>query len=309
MHPLLNRFWHSAWTLLALTNLLWAGNFIIGRAVAGQVPPVTLALWRWTGAFIVGIGLAWPHLKRDGPVLLRHAPILLMLAATGIASFNTMTYLGLQYTTAVNALLLQSVMPAVILLWAFALHRERAGVFQTIGVAVSLLGVVTIAGRGSLCTLAGLSFNRGDVWVMVAVVIYALYAVLLRRRPRVHPLSLLVVLMGIGSLLVLPFSIWEAHAGASIQGGWPSYAAIAYTAVLPSLLAYLFFNRGVELIGAARAGQSMHLMPVFGVVLAVIFLGERIQAYHVAGIALIAAGIGLASRRNDKAVREAFRRS
>ncbi|MCL2636345.1 MAG: DMT family transporter, partial [Betaproteobacteria bacterium] len=106
MHSLLNRFWHSAWTLLALTNLLWAGNFIIGRAVAGQVPPVTLALWRWTGAFIVGVGFAWPHLKRDGPVLLRHAPILLALAATGIASFNTMTYVGLQYTTAVNALLL-----------------------------------------------------------------------------------------------------------------------------------------------------------------------------------------------------------
>jgi drug/metabolite transporter (DMT)-like permease len=309
MHPLLNRFWHSAWTLLALTNLMWAGNFIIGRAVAGQVPPVTLALWRWTGAFIVGVGLAWPHLKRDGPVLLRHAPILLALAATGIASFNTMTYLGLQYTTAVNALLLQSVMPVVILLWAFLLHGERAGVFQTVGVAVSLLGVVAIAGRGSLGTLAGLSFNRGDVWVMAAVVIYALYAVLLRRRPRVHPLSLLVVLMGIGSLLVLPFSIWEAHAGASIRGGWPSYAAIAYTAVLPSLLAYLFFNRGVELVGAARAGQSIHLMPVFGVILAVIFLGERIQAYHAAGIALIAAGIALASLRNDKALRGAFRRS
>jgi drug/metabolite transporter (DMT)-like permease len=299
MQSFLNRFWHSAWPLLALTNLFWAGNFIVGRAVAGQVPPVTLAWWRWTGAFIVGIGLAWPHLKRDGPVLLQNAPILLAFAATGIASFNTMTYIGLQYTTAVNALLLQSIMPVVILLWAFALHGERPGVFQAIGVAVSLLGVVAIAGRGSLGVLAGLSFNRGDVWVMAAVVIYALYAVLLRRRPRVHPLSLLVVLMGIGSLLMLPFSIWEAHNGASIRGGWPSYAAIAYTAVLPSLVAYLFFNRGVELIGAARAGQSMHLMPVFGVALAVIFLGERIQAYHAVGIALIAAGIALASLRSD----------
>jgi drug/metabolite transporter (DMT)-like permease len=299
MQSFLNRFWHSAWPLLALTNLFWAGNFIVGRAVAGQVPPVTLAWWRWTGAFIVGVGLAWPHLKRDGSVLLQNAPILLAFAATGIASFNTMTYIGLQYTTAVNALLLQSIMPVVILLWAFALHRERPGVFQAIGVAVSLLGVVAIAGRGSLGVLAGLSLNRGDVWVMAAVVIYALYAVLLRRRPRVHPLSLLVVLMGIGSLLMLPFSIWEAHNGASIRGGWPSYAAIAYTAVLPSLVAYLFFNRGVELIGAARAGQSMHLMPVFGVALAVIFLGERIQAYHAAGIALIAAGIALASLPSD----------
>jgi drug/metabolite transporter (DMT)-like permease len=171
-----------------------------------------------------------------------------------------MVYIGLQYTTAVNALLLQSVMPVVILLWVLALYGERPGRFQTIGVAVSLLGVMVIAGRGSLAALAGLSFNVGDVWVLGAVVLYALYAVLLRRRPRVHPLSLLVVLMGVGSLLLLPFYAWESHAGASIRGGWPSYAAIAYMAVLPSFVANLFFNRGVELIGAAQAGQSVHLL-------------------------------------------------
>jgi drug/metabolite transporter (DMT)-like permease len=300
MHQILNRFWHSAWMLLALTNLFWAGNFIVGRAVAGQVPPVALAWWRWTGAFVVAFGFAWPHLRRDGPVLMRHAPILIVLATTGISSFNTMTYIGLQDTTAVNALLLQSVMPVVILLWAFSLYGERPGLFQAAGVAVSLAGVAAIAGRGSIGALAGLSFNAGDVWVMGAVVIYALYAVLLRRRPRVHPLSLLTVLMGLGSVLMLPFYIGEEHAGATIRGGWPSVAAIAYTAVLPSFVAYLFFNRGVELIGAARAGQSMHLMPVFGTALAVLFLGERIHLYHASGGVLIAAGIVLASLRGDK---------
>jgi drug/metabolite transporter (DMT)-like permease len=300
MQHLLNRFWHSAWTLLALTNLSWAGNFIVGRAVAGQVPPVALAWWRWTGAFLVAIGFAWPYLRRDWPVLLRHAPILLALSATGITCFNTMVYVGLQHTTAVNALLLQSVMPVVILLWALALYAERPGLFQTAGVVVSLLGVAVIAGGGSLGALVGLSFNIGDVWVMGAVVLYALYAVLLRRRPSVHPLSLLVVLMGIGSIMLLPFYIGESQAGAAIRGSWPSYAAIAYTAVLPSLVAYLFFNRGVELIGAARAGQSVHLLPVFGTALAVVFLGERIQTYHAFGIALIAAGIAFASLRGDK---------
>jgi drug/metabolite transporter (DMT)-like permease len=300
MQQLLNRFWHSAGTLLALTNLSWAGNFIIGRAVAGQVPPVTLAYWRWTGAFIVAIGFAWPHLRRDWPVLLRHAPIMLVLSATGIASFNTMVYIGLRDTTVVNALLLQSVMPVVILLWAFSIYGERPGLAQAAGVAVSLVGVAVIAGRGSIGALAGLSFNIGDVWVMGAVVLYALYAVLLRRRPRVHPLSLLVVLMGIGSMLLLPFYMAEAYAGATIRGGWPSVAAIAYTAVLPSFVAYLFFNRGVELIGAARAGQSIHLMPVFGTVLAVGFLSEHIHAYHAVGVALIAAGLALASLRGDR---------
>lgn len=302
-HHIVNRFWHSAIALLAITNLLWAGNFIVGRAVAGEVPPIALAWWRWTGAFLVAFGFAWPRLRRDWPRLLARAPILLVLAATGIASFNTMTYIGLHYTTAVNALLLQSVMPVVILLWAFVLYRERPGGFQTLGILVSLLGVAAIAGRGSPGELVGLSFNSGDVWVMGAVVIYALYAVLLRRRPHVHPVSLLVVLMGIGSLLMLPFYLAEARAGAVIRGGWPSYAAIAYTAVLPSFVSYMCFNRGVELIGAARAGQSMHLMPAFGIVLAVIFLGERIEAYHGIGIALIAGGIALSSLHGSMTAR------
>ena len=296
-----NRIWHSALVLLVLTNLLWAGNFIVGRAVAGQVPPVALAFWRWTGAFLVAFGFAWPHLRRDWPVLLRQAPMVVALAATGIASFNTMIYIGLHDTTAVNALLLQSAMPVVILLWAFGLYRERPGLFQILGVAVSLLGVAAIAGRGSAAALMELSFNRGDVWVIGAVILYALYAVLLRHRPPVHPLGLLVVLMGVGSVLMLPFYLLEAHGGAAITGGWTSWAAIAYTAVLPSFVSYLFFNRGVELIGAARAGQSIHLMPVFGTVLAVIFLRERVALYHGVGLALIAAGIALASRRSGPA--------
>jgi drug/metabolite transporter (DMT)-like permease len=165
MRQFLNRVWHSAWTLLAFTNLLWAGNFVVGRAVAGQVPPVALAWWRWTGAFVVAIGFAWPHLRRDWPVLLQQAPTVLVLSATGIASFNTMTYIGLQYTTAVNALLLQSVMPLVILLWAFSLYGERPGLFQTAGVAVSLAGVAAIAGRGSISALAGLSSARAIQYV------------------------------------------------------------------------------------------------------------------------------------------------
>jgi drug/metabolite transporter (DMT)-like permease len=289
------RLWSSAWTLLVLANLFWAGNFVLGRGIVGLVPPVTLAYWRWTAAFAVALGFAWPHLRRDWPLLRRHWPMLLLLSATGIASFNTMSYIGLQYTTALNALLLQSAMPVLILLWAFAVFGERPRWRQVLGVAVSLLGVAVIASHGSFATLIHLSLDAGDAWILAAVVVYALYSPLLRRRPPVHPLSFLVAAMGVGSLLMLPFYLWEAGTGATIQGGWTSYAAMAYTAVLPSFVAYLFFNRGVELIGAARAGQSVHLMPVLGTALAVLFLGERFYPYHAAGIVLIAAGILLAS--------------
>ncbi len=297
---LARRAWSSAWTLLFLTNLFWAGNIVIARAVAGHVPPVALAYWRWTGAFVVGFGVAWPHLKRDWPVLLRHWPMLIVLAATGIATYNTMTYIGLQYTTALNALLLQSAMPVVVLLWDFGLFGARPSPWQVLGVVLSLLGVTAIITQLSLVALRHISLNIGDIWILAAIVVYALYTPLLRRRPAVHPLSLLVTMMGIGSCMMLPFYLAERAGGAMIEGGLPSYAAIAYTAVLPSFVAYLFFNRGVELIGPGRAGQSAHLMPVLGAILAVLFLGERFRLYHVVGIVLIAAGILLANRRAAK---------
>jgi drug/metabolite transporter (DMT)-like permease len=294
---LAHRFWSSAWTLLFFTNLFWAGNIVIGRAVAGHVPPVTLAYWRWTGAFIVASGVSVPQLRRDWPVLLKHWPMLLMLAATGIATYNTMTYVGLQYTSALNALLLQSALPLIVLIWDFGLFGARPGRWQILGVLLSLLGVTAIVSKLSLTALAQTSLDIGDIWILGAVVVYALYLPLLRRRPAVHPLSLLVTMMGIGSFMILPFYLLEHAGGARIEGGLPSYAAIAYTAILPSFIAYMLFNRGVELIGPGRAGQSAHLMPVLGAILAVLFLGEHFRLYHVVGIVLIGAGILLANKR------------
>jgi drug/metabolite transporter (DMT)-like permease len=286
---------HWAWGLLAAANLFWAGNIVLGRGLAGQVPPVALAYWRWTGAFVVAAGFAWPRLKTDLPVMLRHWKVMLVLSATGIASYNTMSYIGLTSTTALNVLLLQSATPLIIIIWDYLLFRETPTTRQTLGVLVSLAGVAAIAGHGSMEVLAHLRLNRGDLWVLAALMIYAIYCVVLRMRPAVHPLSFLVAAMGIGSLMMLPFMLGEFAAGARIHGGMRSLVAIAYIAVLPSFVAYLFFNRGVELIGAGSAGQSMHLMPLFGSILAVLFLHERLQIYHAFGIAMIAAGIVLAS--------------
>jgi drug/metabolite transporter (DMT)-like permease len=292
------RLWNSPWTLLILGNLFWAGNIVLGRGVVGVVPPIALAYWRWTGAFLIALGFAWPHLRRDLPTLLRHWKLMLLLSATGIASYNTMSYIGLTSTTALNVLLLQSAMPLVIVVWALALFGDRPTLRQCAGVAVSLAGVVTIAARGSLTVLMQLRLNRGDLWILLAMAIYGIYAVALRRRPTVHPLSFLVAAMGIGSCMMLPFYVWETMQGAVIRGGMEAFLAMAYTAVFPSFIAYLFFNRGVELIGAGPAGQSMHLMPLFGSVLAVLFLGEQFRAYHAIGISLIGAGILLATLRS-----------
>jgi drug/metabolite transporter (DMT)-like permease len=292
--------WRSAWPLLIAANFLWAANIVLARGIAGQVPPIALAYWRWTGAFLITVGFAWPRLKADLPLLIRHWPIMVVLAATGIASYNTMSYIGLNSTSALNALLLQSAAPLIIILWAFALFREVPTARQGAGVVLSLAGVAVIAAHGSLKTLLNLHLNPGDVWVVSGLVIYAVYCVLLRKRPAVHPISFLVAAMGIGSCLMLPFMVWEFAQGGRVLGGVPSYLVIAYTAVFPSLVAYLFFNRGIELIGAGPAGQSMHLMPLFGSALAVLILHEEFQAYHAYGIAMIAGGILLASLKRTR---------
>ena len=291
------RLWRAPRLLLASSSLFWAGNFIVGRAVHDTVPPLGLAFWRWIGGLALVLGFAWPHLRRDVPALRRHWPALLLLAALGVSAYSALIYLGLQSTTAINALLLQSAMPLVILVCCFALFGERARPLQLGGIVVSLIGVVVIVTRGAPQHVLALSLGPGDPWVLLAVLAYALYSALLRIRPPVHPLSFLAASFGFGAVLLLPLYAWEHMAGAPTQPSAAGVLAIGYLALFPSCLAYMFYNRGVELIGATRAGQFFHLMPVFGTGLAVVLLGEPFEWYQGLGIVLIATGIVLAGLR------------
>lgn len=297
MRATVSRAWHSAILLLVLTNLFWAVSMVIGRAVHELVPPVALAFWRWVIALLLVFPFAWPHLQRDWPVLLRHWRLMLVLGTFGIGAYNTITYLGLQTTTALNALLMQSATPLVILLCSFVLFRERPSLRQIVAVLISLLGVAVIAGQGSLQALLRFSLNRGDVFILLGIGIYAIYAALLRRRPAVHPLSFLAATFAVGTANLVPFYFWERLSGAVLHPTPGALLAIVFLGVFPAFVAYLFFNRGVELIGANRAGQFLHLIPVFGSLLAVVALGESFRAYHLAGILLIGAGIILATIR------------
>jgi drug/metabolite transporter (DMT)-like permease len=291
------RLYDRPYLLLALATLFWAGNFVLGRAVSGEVPPVGLAFWRWFGGALIIAPFALPHLRRDWAAVRARWPIVLVLGILGIAVFNTLIYVGLGRTTAINALLLQSIQPLVIIIFSFLIFRDTVGPRQLLAVAISLVGVVVIIARGELGVLTTLAFNSGDVLVFIALICYAAYTALLRLRPRVHPLSFLLVIFTVGFALLLPLYVWEGLAGRPMQLTPVTVGAVAYVAIFPAIVAYLCFNRGVELLGANRAGHFFHLQPAFGVVLAMLFLGERFQPYHAAGIALIAAGILLATLR------------
>ncbi len=279
------------YVLLSLAVLFWAGNFILGRAVRADVPPVALAFWRWAIASLLVCGPALGSLKRDWGTIGQHWPILLLLAGTGVAAFNTLVYMGLQHTVAINAFLMQTLMPVFIVILSFALFRERINRGQAGGVILCLLGAITIIVQGDLRVMQNLSLNPGDLLVLLAVISYAGYTVLLRKRPAIHPLSFLAVTFVTGTLMLLPLYLWESLMVRPIQWNGVTLLSVGYVGIFPSIISYLCYNRGVEHIGANRAGLFLYLMPVFGSAMAVFFLGESFRWFHWAGIVLIASGI------------------
>lgn len=292
----MRRFNHP-YLLLALPSLLWAGNTIVGRAAVGLISPATLTFVRWALAFLVLLPFALPHLVRDWPAIRRHLPAIALFAITGSAGYNVIAYWALHYTQAVNSLLLQSVAPLFVALWSFALFRDRLTFVQAAGIATSMIGALVIICRGDPSVLTHFAFNVGDIMILVALVFYALYTALLRVRPAMHPLSFLAATVGASAVLMMPFVAGEVVTGHVPQLTAATLAAFGYVAIFPSVLAYFCLNRGIELIGANRAAPFIHLMPVFGSILAVLFLGERPQLFHAAGYALVLTGVALAARK------------
>ena len=283
------------YVLLALATLFWSGNFVLGRAVSGRIPPVGLAFWRWAGAFAVLLPLSYRILKEQGPLLRRSWRILLPLGILGVGSFNTLVYVGLRGTTATNAVLLNSACPAFIVAIAWLLRGQRPAPRQGAGILVSLFGVAAIVARGAPRALLTLTFNPGDLWVLTAVLCWAVYTILLDRRPAgIHPMAFLTVLVGIGLAWLAPIYAAEILRGGRLTPDGVTIGSLLYFALLPSVASYVFWNQAVGEVGPNRAGAFLHLMPAFGSLLAVVLLGESFRLYHLAGIGLILAGVTLA---------------
>jgi drug/metabolite transporter (DMT)-like permease len=290
--------------LLTLTSLFWAGNQVSGRVLATALPPFTLSFVRWGGAFFVLLPFAVPHLKREWPIVIRHAGVLAVLGLSSITINAAMSYTGLSMTTAVNSLLIQSAAPLLFGLWTFVLFGDRLSPRQMAGIFASLIGVVVILCHGSLAALLAFRPNPGDLFIFGALVVYSFYSAMLRRRPPLSTQSFLAAVIFVGWAGLAPGMWWDLHRGVPIVFTWLTTALIAYAVFLPSLIALLFYNRGVELVGANRAGPFFHLIPLFGSALAIGFLGEELKAYHFVGYALILCGIAFAT-----GVRRPLRRS
>ncbi len=288
---------NQPYLLLCITALCWAGNAIVGRLAAGHIPPVTLSFLRWSFAFLLILPFSWQHLMRDWSAIRGRLGIMIVLSITGIAAFTSLQYWALEHTQALNTLLLQSAGPLIVAVWSLILLGVRLKLTQALGVLLSLAGVLVILLHGDLTTLSNIAFNKGDLIFTVALVIFALYSVLSLKRPDIHGLSFVAFTFGCGAACLIPLLIWELFTRPLMQIDTNNLLTLFYVAVFPSTLAYLCFNRGVQLIGANRAAPFFHVVPVFGTVMSIVFLGEHPQAFHFIGFALVLTGVFVASRK------------
>ena len=292
---------NQPYLLLSITALCWAGNAIVGRLAAGHIPPVTLSFLRWSFAFLIILPFAWKHLKRDWGAIRARLGTMIFLSVIGISAFNTLQYWALEHTQALNTLLLQSVGPLFVAVWSLILLGVRLTLAQAGGIALSLIGVLVILLHGDLTALTSIEFNKGDIIFTVALAIFGLYSVLSLKRPQIHGLSFVGFTFGCGAVCLVPLWIWELFTRPVMQLNAANLLSLFYVAVFPSTLAYLCFNRGVQLIGANRAAPFFHVVPVFGSAMAIVFLGEHPQLFHIIGFALVLTGVFVASRKPARA--------
>lgn len=290
------RLYANPYLLLALASLCWSGNHIIGRAIAGYVPPVAVATLRW----LLAAAVLWPfvqeQVRREWPRIREKPWAILFLAAVGGSVFGTLQFVGLQFTTALNVSVLNSMAPIFIVAASAILFRDRLTVRQGAGIAISLLGVLVIISRLDPGILAALSFNRGDIIILLNQAIWGVYSACLRLRPAVSAISFMFIFSLTSGLLLLPALAWEIGTGYVLQPTLATLGAVIFITLISTIGGFALWTRGVELIGPNRAGVFLHLIPIYSAMLAGLLLGEPLMGYHVIGFVLILLGVWCTAR-------------
>ncbi|CDZ69352.1 Putative permease of the drug/metabolite transporter (DMT) superfamily [Neorhizobium galegae bv. orientalis] len=284
----------KAYLSLIIATLAWGGNAVAGKLAVGHVSPMMLTFWRWFLAVAIIFAISMPQLIKDWPVVRKNLPILLFLGVVGYVVFNAALYTAVNYTTAINVTVEQAVIPMLIFVINFALFRMKVSWAQILGFTLTLLGGVLTAVHGDLSALVTLTVNSGDAIMMIAIVAYAIYTVALRWRPKVNWRTLMAVPAFFAMIFSLPLAFWEYSSDRLIWPDTEGWIVVLYTAVFASLIAQVLYIKGVEEIGANRAGLFINLVPVFGTLLSVAIIGESLQLFHVVALALALGGIAIA---------------
>ncbi|WP_284641492.1 DMT family transporter [Paenibacillus silviterrae] len=289
---------NSPYLLLMLATCIWGGNFVAGKALVTLMPPLTMAAVRWGIAFLCLLPFFGKMTWAMRSEWLRHWRMLVFLSVTGVVGFNSLTYVAVQYTGSINASLMNAATPIFVLILSSFVLKESIAWSALPGIAVSIAGVAWIIGRGSLDAVLGLTVNRGDLWMLLAVLCWSLYSVGMKKAAGRFPATpLLFAQIAIALLLLLPISAAELLIRTPDIRWSPSLGAgLLYIGLFASIVAFLSWNRAIELIGPQRCSGFLNLIPLFSALFATAFTEETIRWYHLLGAALIVSGVYLANR-------------
>ena len=289
---------------MLLPPLFWAGNFIVGKAVSNQHIPIGLSFWRWFLATLIFTPFVLKAIIKEKDIILKHLSKIVILSLLSISAFNSLAYISLQYTSALNATILNSFIPIFILIIVSLFFKEKISKYQVVGIFISLLGVFIILSRLDINIIKNITFNKGDLWMLLAALDWAMYSILLKylRPTELKPMTFLGIMMILGTIFLIPLYLANPFNELMITLNKDVIYALAYIAIFPSIISYLAWNYGLQKIGAALGGQYIHLMPIFGALMAVLFLGEKIELYHILGGIGIGLGLWLSMQKHKEAI-------
>ena len=294
---------YKAYLFLTLAALFWSGNFIVGKAASTyEIPPFSLNFYRWLFAFLILLPFTYKELISQKNYVFKNLGLFIILGITSITIFNSIVYYSLYYTQVISGILMISTIPVWILFFASFLKIEKTNLFQILGVILSLTGVLFIVTKADIQLIKELEFNKGDLSMVIGMLSWAIYSALLRKKT--HPISqlaLLEIIIICGFIFLVPIYFIEMSFGNKIVLGLPFILTLGYVVLFPGIFAFLFWIKGIDIIGANRSGVFLHLMTIFGALMAIVILGEKFMFYHFLGAIFIIAGITLSNKSKKNA--------
>ena len=292
---------YLAYILLVVASLCWSGNFIVGKfATLFEIPPLTLNTFRWISVWLILIPFTYKEIYNNLAYIKKNFFVIGFMGVITISTFNSVVYFALNYTQVINAVLVLAIIPAVTIVLSSLMKIEKTNVFQIFGLILSIIGVGSIISNGDIQRVMSLSFNNGDLWMLVCVLSWALYSTLLKKNKlKLSQFSLIQIMVSVGVLFLIPQYFYEQSIGLEVNLNKAFFLILFYVVVFPALAAYYCWQKGVEIIGPNRATMFIQLMPLFSAVMAIMIFNEKFEFYHFAGAAFIVSGIYLSNKKTN----------
>ena len=293
---------YLAYILLILATLFWSGNFIVGKfATLFQIPPLSLNVYRWISVWLILMPFTYKEIYNNLPIIKKHWFIISFMGVITISTFNSVVYFALNYTQVINAVLVLAAIPAATIVLSSLMNIEKTNIFQLIGLFLSITGIVVIISYGDIQKIISLNFNKGDLWMLVCVITWALYSTLLKKNKfELSQFSLIQLIVSAGLLFLIPQLFYEKSIGLEVNFNKAFFLILFYVVVFPAIAAYYCWQKGIEIIGPNRSSMFIQLMPLFSAVMAIIIFKEKFELYHFVGAAIIISSIYLSNKKvND----------